>query len=80
MRKLLILPLMLFLVACMPVEREVKTCNLKYTNGKIHTTINVFKIQNMGDRLYVKVAEQRTESHFEIVEYIVFDVVSYECY
>jgi hypothetical protein len=80
MRKLLILPLMLFLAACMPVEREVKDCNLTYNDGQTRTIINVFRIQNMGDRYYVKVAEQRHGSTFEVVEYLVFDVVSHYCY
>ena len=64
----------------MPVEREVKNCNLTYKNGQVRTIIDVFKIQNMGDSFYIKVAEQRTESIYEIVEYIVFDVVSYQCF
>jgi hypothetical protein len=80
MKKLILLPLLLLMAACAPVESEVMTCELQYTDGSSHITNNIFKIQDMGDRLYVKVAEQHTLSHFEIVEYIVFDVLSYECY
>jgi len=80
MKKLLTLTSLLFLVACQPVEREVSTCDIRYQDGSSHTTNNILKIQNLGDRLYVKVAKQETLNYFEIVEYVIFDVTSYECY
>lgn len=82
MKKIIILTLMLFLMACDtvdPVGSDFQSCTVTTQNGRVETWKNVMRIETNNDRTYVKQAVEINIDFWEIKEYFTYDVVSFTC-